>query len=591
MAIDNTTQIELITPDYDGAAKILREYKGRYAGRRCFVIGNGPSLKAADLTRIKENGDFSIASNRIYLIFDQTGWRPDVYTTLDTECIEASFHEMSALKAELKIIPVNLALTDKTYPVEGALSLKCMFNTDNWIVKGALPPFSGDITDYIYNGQSITYINLQIAAYLGFKEIILLGIDHQYMRHHHIRRSLTLPGDEVNPEKDACENTSIETEGSLEVSPEVRQNHFCANYWNGMYSANEGTYAIDEVTLAYLSARKYAEEHGIQIVNATRGGKLEVFDRVDFDELMSPKSKSISLSQLRTWTVAPDFDNAAEILKKYKNKYEGQRCFIVGNGPSLRAADLDKINGEFSIASHRVFLIFSETEWRPNVYTAMDPVIIRASLPEMSALKAELKLIAVKPEDRMNAVDGALPLRLFFNTNYWIHRGVLPPFSEDITRGVENGMFVTYTNLQIAMYMGFKEIILMGMDHQYKKHWHIDSEIRKNPELFEGFKDVPITGRFVDVRDAKQNHFRADYLGENYNSVYSVDEATLAYMAARNYAQEHGVRIVNATRGGKLDIFERVNFDKLMSPEAAPMTGKDRSSTVRAAFKRRKGGR
>ena len=572
--------IELITPDFDGAAKVLREYKGRYAGRRCFIIGNGPSLKAEDLTRIKENGDFSIASNRIYLIFDQTEWRPNVFTSMDVEFLKNSLPEMSALQAELKLIAVESG--EKMYPVKNALPLNGVFNAGNWIVKGILPPFSDDITECVYNGQTITYINFQVAVYLGFKEIVLTGMDHQFSKHQYIIRS-----EEQNNIR--FDGKKIKTHGATVDFAEVRQNHFCANYWDGLYGGRVGEFSVNEATRAYQAARKYAEEHGIQIVNATRGGKLEVFDRVDFDELMSPASKSVPLSQLRNQTIMPDFDAATEILKGYKNKYEGQRCFIIGNGPSLRASDLDKIKGEFSIASHRIFLIFNETEWRPNIYTAMDPAIIKASLPEMSALKAELKLIAVKPEDRMNAIDGALPLRLFFNTGYWIHKGTLPPFSNDITRGVENGMFVTYTNLQIAMYLGFKEIILMGMDHQYKKHWHIDSGIRQHPELFDGFKDVPITGRFVDVRDAKQNHFRTDYLGENYESVYSVDEATLAYMAARNYAGEHGVKIINATRGGKLDVFERVNFDKLISAEPARATDRGKSAKARAVFKRKKG--
>lgn len=35
----------------------------------------------------------------------------------------------------------------------------------------------------------------------------------------------------------------------------------------------------------YQAARRYAETHGIKIYNATRGGELEVFERVDFDSL------------------------------------------------------------------------------------------------------------------------------------------------------------------------------------------------------------------------------------------------------------------------------------------------------------------
>ena len=51
--MSDMTEYELIEPDFEGAAKVLKSYKGRYEGQRCFIIGNGPSLKAADLDKIK----------------------------------------------------------------------------------------------------------------------------------------------------------------------------------------------------------------------------------------------------------------------------------------------------------------------------------------------------------------------------------------------------------------------------------------------------------------------------------------------------------------------------------------------------------
>ena len=68
------------------------------------------------------------------------------------------------------------------------------------------------------------------------------------------------------------------------------QNHFCANYADGL-SNGEGeaglSYWIEESVRAYKSAQQYAASHGISILNATRGGKLEVFPRVNFEKLMA----------------------------------------------------------------------------------------------------------------------------------------------------------------------------------------------------------------------------------------------------------------------------------------------------------------
>jgi hypothetical protein len=41
----------------------------------------------------------------------------------------------------------------------------------------------------------------------------------------------------------------------------------------------------DIIDSAYEAAERYAKEHGIKIFNATRGGRLETFERVDFDDL------------------------------------------------------------------------------------------------------------------------------------------------------------------------------------------------------------------------------------------------------------------------------------------------------------------
>jgi len=84
----------------------------------------------------------------------------------------------------------------------------------------------------------------------------------------------------------------------------------------------------------------------------------------------------------------------------------------------------------------------------------------------------------------------------------------------------------------------------------------------KNPEKYLNVDFIP--GRYYKVRGMKNAEF---YPGNYSRSAYCIDEVTRAYRKARLYFEEHGRRIVNSTRGGKLEVFERVNFDKLMSPK------------------------
>ena len=105
---------------------------------------------------------------------------------------------------------------------------------------------------------------MQCAVYLGFREIILLGVDHSFVR-------------------------EIRKDGTVEVN-KGNKNHF-ANYqtndfWgNGLNDVETVLFPVDFATMAFETAKQYADTHGIKILNATRGGKLEVFERVNFDSL------------------------------------------------------------------------------------------------------------------------------------------------------------------------------------------------------------------------------------------------------------------------------------------------------------------
>ena len=71
-------------------------------------------------------------------------------------------------------------------------------------------------------------------------------------------------------------------------------------------------------------------------------------------------------------------------------------------------------------------------------------------------------------------------------------------------------------------------------------------------------------GSVVDPR----NHFSSDYFSDEEKAIYEgvaadFDSMNLAYQKAETYSRKHGFRIYNATRGGRLEAFERVDFDGL----------------------------
>lgn len=235
-----------------------------------------------------------------------------------------------------------------------------------------------------------------------------------------------------------------------------------------------------------------------------------------------------------------DFDSNPRIAA-FHNRHQGQRAFIIGNGPSLRIEDLEFLHkrGEITFASNMVFKAFDQTNWRPTYYAAVDDRILVHYIETILALK--LDTIFTCPCDSLPD----FPEKYNRNNIYYINSCVrayeanlaVPSFSSDPSRCIYLRGTVTYAHMQLAMYMGFREIYLLGMDHSY------------------------VPGSFND------NHFLPNY-AENSKEInkptqHHFDYVDTSYIAAREYAANHGFSIQNATRGGSLEIFPRVDFDSL----------------------------
>jgi hypothetical protein len=224
----------------------------RHAGKRGFVIGNGPSLRIDDLTCLARHQEISIASNKVFLAFDRTPWRPDYFTIADILLWKKLRREIHQ-RVPLVHLPDNFGLAEA----------RCLTRRWQYIGLagengGPQTDFSGDVTRGIYGGCSVTFDNLQLAVHLGLNPIYLIGCDHYYHGEEGAQRDVPISAGTV------C-------------------NHFLPNYREPGETVNPAP--LDLMERAYHHARRFAENHGIQIRNATRGGRLEVFERTDFESL------------------------------------------------------------------------------------------------------------------------------------------------------------------------------------------------------------------------------------------------------------------------------------------------------------------
>ena len=234
-------------------SKHLQKLKGKYAGKRCFIIGNGPSLSPEDLDKLVD--EYTFAFNRIYYIFDKTAWRPTFYCTQDDKIAVSSIAEInSRIDTPYVFVPINLKWY---YGID--LHTKYFFNQRQPKSETECPEFSEDIHQWIGVGNTVVYTAMQLAVYMGFTEIYLIGVDHSF-------------------------HTYQDQSGNIITDPAAKD-YFCAEYnkdRDRLFIPK-----LDVSTLSYLAAQKYAMTHPVTIYNATRGGKLEVFPRVDFDSLFN----------------------------------------------------------------------------------------------------------------------------------------------------------------------------------------------------------------------------------------------------------------------------------------------------------------
>lgn len=242
-----------------------------------------------------------------------------------------------------------------------------------------------------------------------------------------------------------------------------------------------------------------------------------------------------------------EYDSSLERIRSMKGAYNGKRCFIIGNGPSLKATDLDKLKNEYTFAANRIFTIYGKTEWRPTFFCVQDYDVLKNMLDDIKATIGQSKYGFVSTKHYMvckNTVSGLSNLN-------WMPMRMIPPkkntyqFSDDVTKQVVEGLTITYSCMQLAAYMGFSEIYLLGVDHNYSIEIDSDGNIIKNDE-------------------SVKNYFDEAKVSINDINLPKVVEMTRAYLSAERYSRDHGFRIFNATRGGKLEMFERVNFDVIV---------------------------
>jgi glycosyltransferase involved in cell wall biosynthesis/SAM-dependent methyltransferase len=271
--------------------------------------------------------------------------------------------------------------------------------------------------------------------------------------------------------------------------------------------------------------------------------------------------------ELTTWSETMARRSAAQRdLSVFRDIHTGGRCFVFGNGPSLNQMELDRFTGEFTFCSNAIFLLFSKISWRPTYYACVDSRVLPDRAAEIMNMRREnppMKLFVPQriPDHQQKDVSYDVTDIITPDAQTWYFNQVKAgwnnlPFSAFSPRPWEfvyEPMTVTITILQLAMMMGFESIYLVGCDTNYV----VPESVKKEAGAYATLGNIFYTSTAND----DPNHFDPSYFGSGRKWHYpQVDNMIRHYEVARIAAQKLGVKIFNATLGGKLEVFPRVDY-------------------------------
>jgi hypothetical protein len=250
-------------------------------------------------------------------------------------------------------------------------------------------------------------------------------------------------------------------------------------------------------------------------INPYRYATFEIFNRLKWD------------LTLESWL-------SRKKLNGFKDKYKGEKAVIVCNGPSLLKTDFSLLGEVFTFGLNKINLLFDKSNFRPSFIVAVNSFVIEQN------------------SDFYNKTD----IPLFLDSNSYnlinsrsniifLHASTQPKFSRNCSISIYHGYTVTFVAMQLAFYMGFESVALIGCDHNFK------TKGPANMTVVSGEKD--------------ESHFDSKYFADGVKwQLPDLEGSELAYRMARDIYSASGKTLVNCTEGGKLEIFPKLSLNQFL---------------------------
>lgn len=244
------------------------ELKGRHEGQRCFILGNGPSVKGIDLMKLQGQTVFSVSNGYLHQGYAAIAPRyhcvPQVtYGRMTEKDVVAWFGEMHAHLggAELFLNETEAELVRRHGLFPGRrLRYVALRESFDELQDRGIPDLSGSIPRI----ESVPVMVLMVAMYMGFKEIVLLGVDHD-----HFKTGTYLYA--FDPKVQQGKDFSVQDGGQI-ATPRHDDFQSLARLWR-----------------QYRVLREIAQSNGVSILNASSTSELDEFPRVRLEDVLETR--------------------------------------------------------------------------------------------------------------------------------------------------------------------------------------------------------------------------------------------------------------------------------------------------------------
>lgn len=268
--------------------------------------------------------------------------------------------------------------------------------------------------------------------------------------------------------------------------------------------------------------------------------KLKVTTPALFGVLRSGRDSLVRMADMPGMVFHPWRRDSNQRLKNYQNIHQGKRCFLIGNGPSLKNTDLSLLKDEYTFGMNRIYLAFEDWGFQTSFLVSVNDLVIEQCHDDFRDLEMP-KFFSWHSKDKLFP-EGQPDI----NTHFLYTTYTGPKFNNQIRNRFWEGATVTYVCLQLAFCMGFSEVYLIGVDHSF------DTKGKANQTIISSGDDP--------------NHFSPEYFGKGFRwQLPDLDTSEVSYQLAYQNYLASGRKVFDATIGGKLQVFPKVEYGSLFA--------------------------